>query len=229
MWANSHIWTGSSTNATQYTLTLTQRMDKAPLPCGILLEIQMMVVALCASMHGQLKNICLVCHVWNNEVIHKHGFFHSLWFKNRPNNARDCWQTEHWHCSSIHCQQLSNTITMITLYHWLMDSHCWFLHTHNCVVEVKIIECGIWHWLYCLLSLVQKLLIHHTDIQVCPSLYQLCGHDSQLGTLILDEVMVPFIVKFSPFLLKAFTEQLSRLEWMLKIGCWITSGMQTMV
>lgn len=102
----------------------------------------MMVIALCASTHGQLKNVHLVCHVWNDEVIYRQGFFHSLRFKNRPDDVRGCWCTEHWLCSSIHCQQLSDTITAITLYHWSMDSHCWFLHTLDHVVEVKIIECG---------------------------------------------------------------------------------------
>ncbi|PBK62700.1 hypothetical protein ARMSODRAFT_980539 [Armillaria solidipes] len=46
----------------------------------------------------------------------------------------------------------------------LVCIHPW--PAEGCPLEVKIIDCGIWHLLYCLLSSVQKLLICHMEIQV---------------------------------------------------------------
>ncbi|KAK0431129.1 hypothetical protein EV421DRAFT_1743379 [Armillaria borealis] len=113
-----NLWT--SANTTQYTLSLTQRMDKSTLPCCVPLEIQRMVIALCASTHGQLKNVRLKSRSLTAE----------------PGTGCIAYQARSKSCSF-----------------------------------------AVWR-------------------------YRLCDHDSQLSSLVLDEVTVPFIVKSNCLSLK---------------------------
>ncbi|PBK87475.1 hypothetical protein ARMGADRAFT_1034702 [Armillaria gallica] len=60
--------------------------------------------------------------------------------------------------------------------------------------HVKIINCGVWPWLYCLPNTVIRLLVRETEIRVSPGLYRLCDVASQISSLTLDRVTVPFMV-----------------------------------
>ncbi|KAK0217483.1 hypothetical protein EDD85DRAFT_797968 [Armillaria nabsnona] len=59
---------------------------------------------------------------------------------------------------------------------------------------MKIINCGVWPWLYCLPNTVVRLLVQETKIRVSPGLYRLCNIASQICSLTLDRVTVPFMV-----------------------------------
>ncbi|PBK88287.1 hypothetical protein ARMGADRAFT_1033984 [Armillaria gallica] len=48
--------------------------------------------------------------------------------------------------------------------------------------------------LYCLLHIVETLQVQEMVLHVAPGLYRLCNNRSQLSSLILDRVSVPFIV-----------------------------------
>lgn len=105
-------------------------------------ELQMLFISACVYTHGKLKNLCLVCKAWNDEILFKHSFFGSLLFKDKPDQAHMCQHREYWLCSSIRSLGIADTIMSIMLYRWTMDSHCWFLHVLNHVTDVKIISSG---------------------------------------------------------------------------------------
>ncbi|PBK89373.1 hypothetical protein ARMGADRAFT_1083898 [Armillaria gallica] len=157
-------------------------------------EIESLFVAACVRSPGVLANIWLVCHAWNDEVVYKHNFFHCLIFRNRRLRPRACRRDEYWLCSSLVALGITNTIMSITLRNWTMDSRCWFLRTLSSVTDMKIINCGVWPWLYCLPNTVIRLLVRETEIRVSPGLYRLCDVASQISSLTLDRVTVPFMV-----------------------------------
>ncbi|KAK0440374.1 hypothetical protein EV421DRAFT_1905515 [Armillaria borealis] len=168
--------------------------ENLPLPHCFPLKIEALFIAACVGSPGALANIRSVCRTWNHEVMYNHMFFHSLIFHNSRLRPWACRRVEYWLCSSLMSLGISNTVTSITLSNWTMDSRCWFLRTLDSVTDVKIINCGVWPWLYCLPSTVVHLLVRDTEIRVSPGLYRLCDVGSQISTLILDRVAVPFMV-----------------------------------